>query len=200
MHYSCSGPLWMSIGQQRVTIGASGAEKLPLPAEISTMLMELDVVPPQPSEHPGVALAESDLRMPPFLKGHAVEESRGRSSAISKKRGPPFSFPVNNGGGGGGGGMTEDAMHALNNMLWTAYLMMVENDGLNERQLREYARVDGWPRAFWFEEGGASCARLAIRDDAWPPNNDFRAVTMWLFWFLLRLGASHPPPLLDAHN
>ncbi|KAH9028774.1 hypothetical protein EDB85DRAFT_1586645 [Lactarius pseudohatsudake] len=61
--------------------------------------------------------------------------------------------------------MTEDAMHALNNMLWTAYLMMVENDGLNERQLHEYARVDGWPRAFWFEEG----------------------VTMWLFWFLLRL-------------
>ncbi|KAH9017595.1 hypothetical protein EDB84DRAFT_1628480 [Lactarius hengduanensis] len=78
-------------------------------------------------------------------------------------------------------------MRALNNMLWTAYLMMVENDGLNERQLHEYARVDGWLRAFWFEEGGASCARLAIRDDAWPPNNDFRAVTMWLLWFLRRL-------------
>ncbi|KAH9012813.1 hypothetical protein EDB84DRAFT_1444517 [Lactarius hengduanensis] len=146
------------------------------------MLMELDVVPPQPSKHPGVALAESDLRMPPFLKGHAVEESRGRYPNGALAVGS-----VNNGGGGGGGGMTEDAMRALNNMLWTVYLMMVENDGLNERQLHEYARVDGWLRAFWFEEGGASCARLAIRDDAWPPNNDFRAVTMWLLWFLRRL-------------
>ncbi|KAH9001893.1 hypothetical protein EDB86DRAFT_3063635 [Lactarius hatsudake] len=79
-----------------------------------------------------------------------------------------------------------DAMRALHEMLWTAYLMMLENDGLNERQLREYARLDGWLRAFWFEEDGASCARLAIRDNAWPPNNDFSAVTMWLFWFLLR--------------
>jgi len=90
------------------------------------------------------------------------------------------------GGGGGGGGMTEEAMRALHEMLWTAYLMMLENDGLNEPQLREYARLDGWLRAFWFEEDGASCAHLAIRDNAWPPNNDISAVTMWLFWFLLR--------------
>ncbi len=104
------------------------------------------------------------------------------------------------GGGGGangsGGGMTEEAMRALHEMLWTAYLMMLENDGLNERQLREYARLDGWLRAFWFEEDGGSCARLAIRDNAWPPNNDISAVTMWLFWFLLRPGVSHlAPPL-----
>ncbi|KAH9170382.1 hypothetical protein EDB89DRAFT_2072059 [Lactarius sanguifluus] len=66
--------------------------------------------------------------------------------------------------------------------------------------LRECTRLDGWLRAFWFEEDGASCARLAIRDNAWLPNNDFSTVTMWLFWFLLRPGASHPPPLLDAHN
>ncbi|KAF8266061.1 hypothetical protein EI94DRAFT_1772201 [Lactarius quietus] len=89
-------------------------------------------------------------------------------------------------GGGAGGGMTEQAMRALHEMIWTAYLMMLENDGLNERQLREYARLDGWLRSFWFEEDGASCAHLAIRDNAWPPNNDISAVTMWLFWFLLR--------------
>ena len=104
------------------------------------------------------------------------------------------------GGGGGGGGMTEEAMRALHEMLWTAYLMMLENDGLNEPQLREYARLDGWLRAFWFEEDGASCAHLAIRDNAWPPNNDISAVTMWLFWFLLRPGMFHPAHLLDAHN
>ncbi|KAH9004930.1 hypothetical protein EDB86DRAFT_2880591 [Lactarius hatsudake] len=87
--------------------------------------------------------------------------------------------------------MTVDAMPCL---------MMLEDDGLNERQLRECARLDGWLRAFWFEEDGASCARLAIRDNAWPPDNDFSAVTMWLFWFFLWPDASHPPPLLDAHN
>ncbi|KAH9023383.1 hypothetical protein EDB85DRAFT_325698 [Lactarius pseudohatsudake] len=48
--------------------------------------------------------------------------------------------------------MTEDAMRALHKMLWTAYLMILENDGVNERQLREYALVDGWLRAFWFDE------------------------------------------------
>lgn len=76
-------------------------------------------------------------------------------------------------------------MRALHEMLWTAYLMMLENDGKNERQLREYARLDRWLRNFWFAEDGASCAQIAIRDNAWPPNNDLSAVTMWLFWFLL---------------
>ncbi|KAI0297857.1 hypothetical protein B0F90DRAFT_1818953 [Multifurca ochricompacta] len=90
------------------------------------------------------------------------------------------------GGRGGGGGLTEEAMRALHEMLWTAYLMMLENDGLNERQLREYAQLNGWLHTFWFAEDGASCAQLAIRDNAWPPNNDLSAVTMWLFWFLLR--------------
>jgi hypothetical protein len=93
------------------------------------------------------------------------------------------------GGGGGGGGLTEEGMRALHEMLWTAYLMMLENDGLNERQLREYARLDVWLRQFWFAGDGASCAQIAIRDNAWPPNNDLSAVTMWLFWFLLRPGA-----------
>ncbi|KAH9031011.1 hypothetical protein EDB85DRAFT_2146358 [Lactarius pseudohatsudake] len=57
----------------------------------------------------------------------------------------------------------------------------------------EYARLDGWLRAFWFEEDDASCACLAIRDNAWPPNKDFSAVTMWLFWFLLRPGVLELP-------
>jgi hypothetical protein len=113
------------------------------------------------------------------------------------------------GGGGGGGredGMTEDGMRALHEMLWTAYVMMLENDGKNERQLREYAHLDDWLRTFWFAEDGASFARLEIRDNSWPPYNDLADVTMWLFWFLLKPGASQffdfifplspPPPLL----
>ena len=97
------------------------------------------------------------------------------------------------GGGGGGGredGMTEDGMRALHEMLWTAYVMMLENDGKNERQLREYAHLDDWLRTFWFAEDGASFARLEIRDNSWPPYNDLADVTMWLFWFLLKPGAS----------
>jgi hypothetical protein len=92
--------------------------------------------------------------------------------------------------GGGGDEMTEEGMRALHEMLWTAYVMMLENDGKNERQLREYAHLDDWLRAFWFAENGASFARLEIGDNSWPPYNDLADVTMWLFWFLLRPGAS----------
>lgn len=100
---------------------------------------------------------------------------------------------------GGRGGrdeeMTEDEMRALHEMLWTAYVMMLENDGKNERQLREYAHLDDWLRKFWFAEDGASFARLEIRDNSWPPYNDLADVTMWLFWFLLKPGAYSPLPL-----
>ncbi|THH19168.1 hypothetical protein EW146_g1948 [Bondarzewia mesenterica] len=74
----------------------------------------------------------------------------------------------------------------MHEMLWTAYVMMLENDGLNERQLREFAHIDAWLRDYWFDPNGASCATFAIRDNAWPPNTELSAVAMWLFWFLLR--------------
>jgi hypothetical protein len=90
----------------------------------------------------------------------------------------------------GSGGMTEEGMRAMHEMLWTAYVMMLENDGKNERQLREYANLHEWLRAFWFAEDGASFASLEICDNAWPPYNDLADVTMWLFWFLLRPGES----------
>ena len=92
--------------------------------------------------------------------------------------------------GGGGDEMTEEGMRALHEMLWTAYVMMVENDGKNERQLREYAHLDDWLRSFWFAENGASFARLEIGDNSWPPYNDLADVSMWLFWFLLKPGES----------
>ncbi|KAA1474136.1 hypothetical protein DENSPDRAFT_840689 [Dentipellis sp. KUC8613] len=81
---------------------------------------------------------------------------------------------------------TEEDGRLLHEMLWTAYVMMLENDGLNERQLREYAQMDIWLRDFWFDPNGASCATVALRDNMWPPNTDVAALTMWLFWFLLR--------------
>ena len=78
----------------------------------------------------------------------------------------------------------------LSELLWTAYLMMLENDGKNERQLREYARMDAWLRTYLLDENGASLVRSAVRRDQWPVGNDERiALAMWLFWMLLRPGA-----------
>jgi hypothetical protein len=107
----------------------------------------------------------------------------------------------------GGVGVTDEGMRALHEMLWTAYVMMLENEGKNERQLREYARLDRWLRVFWFAEDGASFARVEIRENAWPPRNDLADVSMWLFWFLLKPGALSStslrrvhPPTLPTHT
>lgn len=79
----------------------------------------------------------------------------------------------------------------LSELLWMAYLMMLENDGKNERQLREYARMDAWLRTYLLDENGASLVRSTVRRDQWPAGNDERvALAMWLFWMLLRPGAS----------
>jgi hypothetical protein len=85
----------------------------------------------------------------------------------------------------GGGGESEDTLRAT---LWTAYLMMLENDEKNEAQLREYAGIEGWLRQYWFDEDGASMAKYAIRLGQWPSNTEHASLAMWLFWFLLRPG------------
>ncbi|EIM79856.1 uncharacterized protein STEHIDRAFT_69028 [Stereum hirsutum FP-91666 SS1] len=71
-------------------------------------------------------------------------------------------------------------------MLWMAYLMMLENDGLNERTLRKYGRLDSWLRNFWFDPEGASFATYALGDNLWPPDSEFSTLAMWLFWLLLK--------------
>ncbi|KZT03281.1 uncharacterized protein LAESUDRAFT_738329 [Laetiporus sulphureus 93-53] len=78
-------------------------------------------------------------------------------------------------------------MHVLSSILWMAYLMMLENDGRNERQLREYARIDEWLKEFLFHQSGASLIQLSVTLDAWPSGDDERtSLAMWLFWMLLR--------------
>jgi hypothetical protein len=79
---------------------------------------------------------------------------------------------------------------SLRTVLWTAYLMMLENDGKNEEQLRSYAGIRQWLSLFWFDDRGASFARCAVRMDCWPEADERNALAMWLFWFLLRTGAS----------
>lgn len=76
----------------------------------------------------------------------------------------------------------------LTRILWMAYLMMLENDGRNERQLREYAKIDEWLKEFWFDPLGSSLAMGNVKADHWPDNHERISLAMWLFWLLLRPG------------
>ncbi|KAI0673134.1 hypothetical protein C8Q78DRAFT_1022947 [Trametes maxima] len=78
--------------------------------------------------------------------------------------------------------------HRLNlqTVLWMAYLMMLENEGKNVRQLREYAGFDVWLKDFLFHPSGASLAAWSVRIDLWPPNDERTALALWLFWYMLQ--------------
>jgi hypothetical protein len=78
-----------------------------------------------------------------------------------------------------------DSVHEL---LFHAYLMMLENTGKNELQLRDYARMGDWLRDYLFEEHFSSRPRLTTHVEHWPPHNEHTSLAMWLFWFLLRPG------------
>jgi hypothetical protein len=73
-------------------------------------------------------------------------------------------------------------------LLCHAYLMMLENEGKNEEQLRDYARIDDWLREYWFAELGSSRAFSFMTADLWLPETPERSIAMWLLWFLLRPG------------
>jgi hypothetical protein len=79
----------------------------------------------------------------------------------------------------------EETVQAI---LWMGYLMMLENDGKNEQQLRDYAEMDVWLNEYWFDPQGASFTTLSIKIDRWPPDNEQNSLAMWLFWFLLNPG------------
>lgn len=81
-----------------------------------------------------------------------------------------------------------DEENTVRSVLWIAYLMMLENDGKNEQQLRLYAQLDEWLKDYWFHAQGASLVVRSINANQWPPNNEQNALAMWLFWFLLKPG------------
>ncbi|KZV63420.1 hypothetical protein PENSPDRAFT_745672 [Peniophora sp. CONT] len=80
---------------------------------------------------------------------------------------------------------SEADLRLLYETLLTSYVMMLENDGRNEQQLRYYG-IERWLTSFWFDELGSSCAALTVQRGSWPPNNDISRLGMWLFWLLLR--------------
>lgn len=89
----------------------------------------------------------------------------------------------------------EDAVRIL---LWTAYLMMLENDGKNAEQLQSYAHMDAWLKEYWFDPDGASLVTRDVKMGNWPSDNEHNALAMWLFWFLFKPGTyrAHQPCLL----
>ncbi|KAL0952617.1 hypothetical protein HGRIS_006868 [Hohenbuehelia grisea] len=82
--------------------------------------------------------------------------------------------------------LADNSNENVRSVLWTAYLMMLENDGKNEEQLRGYGRIDEWLHEYWFSEGGASGSVSAIKANNWPSNTEQTSLAMWLFWFLLK--------------
>ncbi|KAG1773325.1 hypothetical protein EV702DRAFT_1243719 [Suillus placidus] len=74
----------------------------------------------------------------------------------------------------------------ISELLWLAYLMMLENDGKNVKQLREYAGMEQWLMEYWFDDEGASLASKTLSEDEWPLDNEHNSLAMWLFWLFLR--------------
>ncbi|KAK7045409.1 hypothetical protein VNI00_007662 [Paramarasmius palmivorus] len=74
----------------------------------------------------------------------------------------------------------------LHNILAQSYLWMLENEGKNERQLREYARMDLWLNDYWFSLLGSSGASRDIQLEMWPHHTRDTILAMWLYWFLLK--------------
>ena len=77
---------------------------------------------------------------------------------------------------------------SVHDVLFTAYILMLENDSKNKTQLEEYGQIKAWIREFWFDARGSSLAVDSIRTGNWPPDRPENALGMWLFWFLLNTG------------
>ena len=58
--------------------------------------------------------------------------------------------------------------------VWTAFVMMLENDGKNERLLLEYARIACWLKHYWVAISDT------LKGEGWPSNTLIHSVCMWL--------------------
>ncbi|KAK2460389.1 hypothetical protein APHAL10511_007554 [Amanita phalloides] len=75
----------------------------------------------------------------------------------------------------------------LQDLLFHVYLMALENDGKNERQLREYGRIESWLKIYWFDVKGSSLAFSNLLTNNWPEDDPKLSTAMWLLWFFLRI-------------
>ena len=81
----------------------------------------------------------------------------------------------------------QDTLHQL---LLHSCIWLLESDGRNERQLREYGKLDCWLHDFWFSHDGASRAMHMIQDNEWPIEDQNTTLAMWLYWLLVKPGKS----------
>lgn len=58
--------------------------------------------------------------------------------------------------------------------IWTAFVMMLENDGKNESLLLEYAQMAHWLEQYWVAVSNS------LEGDGWPSNSLIHSVCMWL--------------------
>lgn len=58
--------------------------------------------------------------------------------------------------------------------IWTAFVMMLENDGKNEQLLLEYAQIAHWLKHRWVAISNS------LGGEGWPPNTLIHSVCMWL--------------------
>jgi hypothetical protein len=86
-------------------------------------------------------------------------------------------------------GRSCDSLHQL---LLRVFIWLLENEENNERQLRDYAKIDTWLHDYWFNYEGASDAIRQIREGGWPVHDRNASLAMWLYWFLLRQGKICP--------
>jgi len=82
----------------------------------------------------------------------------------------------------------DESKVSLREVLFTAYTLILEDEGKNMIQLRQYGRIHDWIREFWFDPLGSSLAICCTRTGVWPLNRTETALGMWLFWHLLRKG------------
>jgi hypothetical protein len=77
---------------------------------------------------------------------------------------------------------------SLQQVLFTAFTLILEDEGKNIIQLQQYGRIHDWIREFWFDPHGSSLAMYCTRTGVWPFNRTENALGMWLFWFLFKPG------------
>lgn len=65
--------------------------------------------------------------------------------------------------------------------LWVAYLMFLENDGKNIRQLMDYAQIHHF--AFDFARPNGRLHDGAGMRGNWPMDSELNALGLWIFWF-----------------
>ncbi|KAF8521123.1 hypothetical protein BU17DRAFT_46039 [Hysterangium stoloniferum] len=81
--------------------------------------------------------------------------------------------------------------------LWTAVFMMMENEGKNICQLRDYALITKWLIGFFLSSDSASGAVSDLLAGTWPKGGcgdekSVNALALWLFWLYITL-QDHSP-------